>query len=250
MCARLKGEVLFYSLWSSKGGSGTSTVAAAVALSLAGRGGVRLADLCGDQPAIFGLERDPDLGLLDWLAAGVEAPTEAFEQFAVAATHGISILPAGGRSITPSPLSLMDQEMTAAAGAALVVALRDGGTPVIADVGVPAGQAARAVVESADASIVVVRGCYLALRRAVRDPLTRHAAGIVLLEEPGRALGEREVGETLGRPVIARLGCKASIARSLDAGTFTQRPPACLVRLGEGVLNGFDLAGSLRGRVA
>lgn len=239
-----------YALWSPKGGSGTSTVAAAAALSLARRGGVCLADLSGDQPAIFGMASDPELGLLDWLAAGVEAPTEAFEQFAVAAAHGVSLLPAGGNRVAPGAFPLIDQELTAAAGAALVVSLRDARTPVIVDVGMPLHPAARAVVESADASIVVVRGCYLALRRAARDPLIRHAAGIVLVEEPGRALGAREVSETLGRPVIARFAHKASIARSIDAGTFVQRPPDCVVRVGEGVLNGLDLAGSLRGRVA
>jgi MinD superfamily P-loop ATPase len=42
-------------LWSPKGGSGTSVLAAACALVLGRRGGARLADLDGDQPALFGL---------------------------------------------------------------------------------------------------------------------------------------------------------------------------------------------------
>jgi MinD superfamily P-loop ATPase len=42
-------------LWSPKGGSGTSVVAASLALVAAERFEARLADLGGDQPAILGL---------------------------------------------------------------------------------------------------------------------------------------------------------------------------------------------------
>ena len=46
--------------WSPKGGSGVSVFAAACALTLArAGGGVRLADLDGDQPSILGLPSDP-----------------------------------------------------------------------------------------------------------------------------------------------------------------------------------------------
>src|SRR5438876_4402271 len=53
-------------LWSPKCGSGTSVLAAACALVLGRRGGARLADLDGDQPALFGLASDPPTGLVDW----------------------------------------------------------------------------------------------------------------------------------------------------------------------------------------
>ena len=83
-------------LWSPKGGSGTSTLAAACALVLARHsGGARLADLGGDQPALFGLGADPATGLADWLAAGPEAPTDALERLAVEAAPGVVLLPRG-----------------------------------------------------------------------------------------------------------------------------------------------------------
>src|SRR5262245_13680370 len=79
---------LLIALWSAPGGSGTSVFTAGCALVLArddrdsGRvGGVRVADLAGDLPAIFGLGADPEVGLADWLAAGAEAPTEALDRF-------------------------------------------------------------------------------------------------------------------------------------------------------------------------
>ncbi|MEY3361227.1 MAG: hypothetical protein RL531_946, partial [Actinomycetota bacterium] len=41
-------------IWSPKGGSGTSVVAAACSLVLARTAPARLADLAGDQPAVLG----------------------------------------------------------------------------------------------------------------------------------------------------------------------------------------------------
>ena len=71
------------------------------------------------------------------------------------------------------------------AGAALAVALRDGPIPVIVDCGRAAEPATRAVAEVADATVAVVRGCYLTLRRAVRAPALACTMGAVLVEEPG-----------------------------------------------------------------
>ena len=56
--------------------------------------------------------------------------------------------------------------------------------------GARAGRAAR-WSRSPTSSIVVLRGCYLALRRAVHAPPLEHTAGVVLLDEPGRSLRRR-----------------------------------------------------------
>ncbi len=124
---------MLLALWSPKGGSGTSVVAAACALVLArdlgSSGGVRIADLGGDQPAIFGAGADPELGLLDWLSAGPEAPTEALDRLLVEVAPGIGLLPRGGTNRVLTPVA------AAEAGAALAVALRDGRVPTLVDCG-------------------------------------------------------------------------------------------------------------------
>jgi len=211
-------------LWSPKGGSGTSVVAAALALVLARRGPARLADLGGDQAAIFGLSSEsahrPALGgLCAWLADGPTAPTERLDALALEAAPGLALLPWGvAAEFEPAP----------EAGAALAAALLDGPDTVL-DAGVVASRpAAQAAAEVADASIVVVRGCYLALRRAVGLPLVARARGVVLVEEPGRAIGETEVAEILGRPVLARVPIRPSVARAVDAGVLPVRLPRLL----------------------
>jgi CO dehydrogenase nickel-insertion accessory protein CooC1 len=205
-------------VWSPKGGVGTSVIAAGLAVVLSRSHavtGARLADLAGDQPSIFGVASDPPTGLADWLAAGVEAPTEALDRLAVPVRPRLVVLPRGG-----SPGALPGE---GAAGAALAVALD--GVPTIIDAGVPRDPAARGVVAAADISVVVVRPCYLALRRAVGDDLLRTAAGVIVIEEVGRALTHRDVGNVLGRRVLARVPMRVSIAKSVDAGLFGGRLP-------------------------
>lgn len=214
---------MLVALWSPKGGSGTSVLAAACAAVLARRGGCRLADLAGDQPAVLGLGADPETGLADWLATGPDAPVDALVRLAVDVAPGLHLVPAGTRR----PLAPL---AAAEAGAALGAALRAGDGPCVVDAGRADDAAARMVVEVADVSVVVVRGCYLTLRRAVHAPLTARAVGIAFVDEPGRALGSAEARDVLDRPVLARIPVKPAIARAVDAGVVAVRPPEALAR--------------------
>jgi hypothetical protein len=236
---------LLLALWSPKGGSGTSVLVAACALVLArDADGARVADLAGDQPAIFGLSADPETGLIDWLGAGPEAPADALERLSVTAAPGVALVPRGTseRPLAPVP--------AAESGAALAVALRDGPVPTIVDAGRAVAPAARALVEVADVSIVVVRGCYLTLRRAVHSPLLARAAGVALIDEPGRSLGPSEVRDVLDRPVLARIPFKATLARSVDAGVLAARLPDSLARPAARLLTRTGLLDERRGEAA
>ena len=239
---------MLLALWSPKGGSGTSVLAAACSIVLARQaGGARLADLDGDQPAIFGIDADPPTGLTDWLAAGPEAPTEALEKLAVEALRGVALLPRGS---APRPLAPV---AAAEAGAALGVALRDG-APTVLDLGPAVAPAARALLEVADVAAVVLRGCYLALRRAVRSPALARTAGVVLVEEPGRSLSANEVADVLDRPVLAHVPVKVAIARAVDAGILAPRLPDHLARPASEMLGRLGLlpvgGGRTRGEAA
>ena len=112
-------------------------------------------------------------------------------------------------------------------------ALRADPRPTVADVGVLGAQsdfALHAFVEVADVHVIVVRGCYLALRRAARVELTSSAAGAVYVDEPGRSLGARYAHNVLGVPILATVGLRASTARAVDAGVLPTRMPESLAR--------------------
>jgi len=131
------------------------------------------------------------------LAAGVEAPTDALDQLAVDITAGAALLPRG------SAPALLSPPHAAECGAALAVALRDGPVPTIVDAGRADSPAARALLEVSDVAFVVVRPCYLALRRAVRSSALARASGVVVVDEPQRALSSKDVAEVLDLPVVA-----------------------------------------------
>jgi hypothetical protein len=221
--------------WSPKGGSGTSVTAASCAVHAARRvGPTRLVDVRGDLPAVLGLGADPETGVADWLAAGPTAPTDALDRLAVDVVPDLSLVPYGR---TPSVLA---PEVAAEAGASLAVALRDGPLTIV-DAGVPETAVARALVEVADASLVVVRECYLALRRAAASSLTARACGLVVIQEPGRSLGPADVAQVLGRPVTARIPLRVATARAVDAGVLPTRLPDAMARGSEQILRALGL---------
>ena len=222
---------MLLSLWSPKGGSGTSVFTAACAVVLARQRATRLVDLDGDQDAVLGLAPiglTGARGVRDWLAAGPTAPADAVTRLAFDAGPGLQLVPAGTRGDGSG--------REGEAGAALGVVLREWGT-VIADCGRAADDATRALVEVSDHSVVVVRACYLGIRRLAADELLREASGVVVLEETGRALGRREVHDVLGVPVLASVPVRAAIARVVDAGVLASRLPDQLARPARSLLD-------------
>src|SRR5438270_14062305 len=146
--------------WSSKGGSGTTVVAAALAVALSGSaaGGAVLADFCGDGPAVLGVP-DPDgPGLSDWLAAGDDVPPDGIRRLEVDVARGVKLLPRGSL-----PLD-------AGRAVALADVFAADGRPVVADCGTLVGRTARTIAAKATSSLLVVRPCFLALRRALVAP--------------------------------------------------------------------------------
>ncbi|HEX5615206.1 MAG TPA: hypothetical protein VFZ83_08625, partial [Acidimicrobiia bacterium] len=237
---RSREDGMLVCFWSPKGGSGTSTVAAVAALVSARAEPTRLVDLAGDQPALLGLASDPPTGAAEWLAAGAGASADALDRIALDVHRDLTLVPRGAgdpRAADPE------------AGAALGVSLRDDARPTVADAGHLDADALDALAAVADASVVVVRGCYLALRRAVRHPATARAAGVVLLEESGRALGAKEVADVVGLPLLASIPVRASISRVVDAGVLAARMPDGLTRPMERALERLGLR-DRRGRAA
>lgn len=202
--------------WSAKGGSGTTVVAAALArLSAARAGSAVLADLAGDLPAAIGVPEPHSPGLAGWLEAGPEVPADALDRIAVEVGSDVTLLPRGG----PLP----DRR-----GEALAAALSALGRPTVVDCGTVADGVPLAVAVAATRSVLVIRPCYLALRRAVDAPL--RPSEVVLVSEAGRALGRDDVEDALGVPVTAVVDLDPAVARAVDAGLLASRLPRSLAR--------------------
>ncbi len=155
-------------LWGAKGGVGTSTVAAVIALHASRQ---RPVELRATTP-----ER------LDELAA----------LLGITHTPGAPLI-LGGDACEDT----------------LVVV--DGGT----DATLP---------EGTTASLLVIRACYLALRRALQRAGPR-PDGVILVDEAGRSLTSRDIEDVLGVPVLATFPVAPAVARMIDAGLLSGRPP-------------------------
>ncbi len=216
---------MFASCWSAKGGSGTTVVAASLAVLLArsDESGVLLVDLAGDLPAVLGLADPSGLGLADWLAAGVDVPADGLGRLEVAVADGLDLLPRGQGRLEPVERAEVLAEVLAGERRSVVV---DCGVPRWTASGV--GDAAAVLAGSAVDSLLVTRGCYLSLRRLLAAPL--RPSGVVLVSEPGRALGRGDVEGVVGAAVVAEVAVEAGVARAVDAGLLSSRLPRGLER--------------------
>jgi hypothetical protein len=195
--------------WSVKGGVGTTVVSCGLALQLATTAVVLLVDLGADVSGALGLPAEstgPAIGQ----HLGVEVPVSA--------------------SLTLARASL-------ASTAADVDAAIDAWTAVAPTVVVDAGRldptdrgAARLLARASN-SLLVLRPCFLALRRAAAI-----AVRPSLVDEKGRSITADDVRAVLGVPLVAIVPHDPAIARAVDAGVLAARVPRSLQRALAGVV--------------
>lgn len=184
-------------VYSPKGGQGCTTIAVA----LARRRGSMLIDTAGDAPAVCGMVSDGP-GVCDALQQGLLTPA-VLKHLALDGW----LVPAG--QVDAHRLLLADWLDLAEVAPDAVV---DAGTnPTVA--AMPGHK------------VMVVRNCYLALRRAMNHPVRPDL--VVMIAEPVRALGCADVEACLGVEV-REVPWDPSVARAVDAGLLSVRPPAAL----------------------
>jgi hypothetical protein len=213
------------SCWSVKGGSGTTVVATSLALVLArsSPAGSDLVDRGAAAPAVLGLPEPDGPGVSDWLEAGAGVPTDGWARLEVGTPSGVAVVPRGR-----GPLRSVDR---AEVLAGLLAAER---RPVVVDCGVvPTGPAAfdhapAVLASQATRSILVLRPCYLALRRAEACPF--RPSHVVLVHEPWRVFAAADIEAVLGADVCAEIPLDPAVARAVDAGSFGRRLPRALQR--------------------
>lgn len=201
--------------WSVKGGSGTTVISSALALMLGTNSptGARVVDLAGDLPATLGMAEPAGVGVSDWLMSPDDVEADALDNLLIPANSNLALLPRGPTHI--------DQ---AARFELLASTLASWQQPVVVDAG--SGAARSPLIAYAQTSYLVIRPCYLALRRAAT--LEHQPTGIILITEDGRALGRHDVEAVIGAPVVAEVPCESSIARAVDAGLLAGRLPTTL----------------------
>lgn len=175
----------------ARGGQGTSTVAAALAVLAAGHGPTLLRS---NDPATT--------------AALVGIPLPLGDEW-------IDVCP----NLTLVPRTL-DTEGAAAYDTVVVDAGRTASRPA-EDARTPDSDPSAAATGPVEHYAVLRGPCYVALTTLVTSGLRYD--GIIVVEEPGRALSERDVTDVLGLPVVANIPVDPAIARMIDAGLLLTR---------------------------
>jgi hypothetical protein len=198
--------------WGAKGGSGTTVVAAT--LALASSPPTLLVDLAGDLPIALGLPAPVGPGVGDWSLS--TAGADRLDALRVPVAPEVELLPTG--VVRPR-----------GRWAELAGHLRHTGGNVVIDAGTGAPPAE--LRRAADRTLLVTRACYLGLRKAIdaRVPVD----GIVLVEEPGRSLSGDDVTAALGAPIIGTVLLDPAVARAVDSGLLLARLPRAYRRVME-----------------
>lgn len=213
---------MFTLCWAAKGGSGTTVVAAALALTA--RPPSLLVDLDGEVPAVLGLPAPDRPGVADWLAS--DTPTERLDELLVEIAAGAWLLPwQPGARLRVGPTAA-DGERWNGLTDWLCSFARDRHALVTVDAGT--GRPPAPLVEHAERNLLVTRPCYLSLRRAVAIGV--RPSGIVLVDERGRTLSTRDVEHAVGAPVEATVSLDPAVARAVDAGLLSARLPRLIAR--------------------
>ncbi len=202
----------------AKGGSGTTIVACLRAIESLGP--VLLVDLEGDVPGMLGVAEPERPGVVDWLTS--RAPIAHLDDLLIEITPNATLLPNAGvesrssarEAIARSAAERWDElidwftEWCHDTGGAIVI---DAGTTSLPTT----------FVEQCPSRWLVTRACYLSLRRATR--LAVPPTGIVVVDEPGRALTHRDIETSVRAPIIATIPWDIRVARCVDTGLLGAR---------------------------
>jgi cellulose biosynthesis protein BcsQ len=205
---------MFTILSSPKGGTGTSVVAASLAIVSSSSSPTLLVDLSGDQAAILGLPQPP-IGLSDW-ANGMTY--REFDEIISLCHDNLYLAPTGTFDFETLNANAWDKLLRA-------LSLKHSeGCNIIVDLGradIPL--ALRKIVNTC---YLVTRPCYLALRRAV--DLETAFSGVIVVNEPDRVLTSRDVESVLKLKCVAEIPYTSEISRRVDSGLLKSRLPIAL----------------------
>ena len=205
---------MFTILSSPKGGTGTSVVAASLAIVSSSSSPTLLVDLSGDQAAILGLPQPP-IGLSDW-ANGMTY--REFDEIISLCHDNLYLAPTGTFDF---------ETLNANAWNNLLRALslkHSEGCNIIVDLG--RADIPLALRKIVDTCYLVTRPCYLALRRAV--DLETAFSGVIVVNEPDRVLTSRDVESVLKLKCVAEIPYTSEISRRVDSGLLKSRLPMAL----------------------
>lgn len=215
--------------WAAKGGSGTTVVTSTLALE-SPRPSL-LVDLAGDIPLVLGLPEPDRPGVIDWLST--DGPASQLIDLVVEVNDTTALLPrrlAIGNADGDRPTRGAAGDITPDRWPQFVEWMEQWEQRHGGDVWIDAGTGhpSASIADLVPNRWLVTRACYLALMRAIASPI--QPTGLVLVDEPGRSLRADDVERSLGVALVAEISYDPKVARAVDAGLLSMRPPTIMRR--------------------
>lgn len=201
-------------LSSPKGGSGTSVVAASLAIASSSSTPTLLIDLAEDQAAIMGLP-EPPVGLSDWVNGMTH---HDFDEILMTCNDNLWLAPSG--SSATEILSTNAWNKLAQA----VMQKESDGYNIIIDFG--QANLPLAFNKLTHTHYMVTRPCYLSLRRAVN--LDQRFSGVIVVQDHDRVLTTSDVESVMKLKCVAEVPYSSDISRRVDSGLLKSRLPVPL----------------------
>lgn len=221
---------MLISVLSSKGGVGTSSVAALFAKGLSLIKETLLIDACnGDLHAICCIE-DAQYSFEDWSSS---------EQPSAKTLKAISKDIDSNLSCVPSSRVTQSATIVAPTQANIVEEILKTSPGCVLDFGTQQSQFVQTCIEASDLVVLVLRQCYLSFLAVKHNPYLKNVDVIVVIKEPGRSISVSKIAEVLNVNCVVEINAQKDFARTIDAGVLVQRPPKQMIEPINALLSDF-----------
>ena len=224
---------MLITVFSPKGGSGTTTCSALIAKSFSTKFNTKtvLIDAHnGDLQTVVGVEQKSEYGFVQWAQAKFPSQKN-LDRISNRINENLSYV--SFSSIVNDDFSInldtIEHDAENTLPKKLVDALSNTENIYVIDVGTKSDEIAKAFIEASDLVFMVIRGCYIGLSRAMAHPFRENIDVVLVVEESGRTITSKQITSTLKLNCVIEVEARRDYARSVDAGVMLFRTPKNMI---------------------
>lgn len=222
---------MLISVFSPKGGVGTSVSSALISKCLSKLGPTLLVETeNGDLEAIVGADEVPKYSFSDW-SHSAEPTDQSLMRISVNVVGSLDyVIGSIDRSNEQEDTTCQFKNMdTGFIGKESRTKLIDSISSIpghcVVDCSLAASELQTEIVEASDVVVMVLRQCYLGLFKAMQHNLKNQIDVCIVVCESGRSISTHQIAETLGVGTVIELDARRDFARAIDAGVLLHRTP-------------------------
>ena len=224
---------MLITVFSPKGGSGTTTCSALIAKSFSTKfktNTVLIDAHNGDLQTVVGVEQKSEYGFVQWAQAKFPSQKN-LDRISNRINENLSYV--SFSSIVNDDFNIdldtINHDVENTLTKKLVDALSNTENIYVIDVGTKSDEIAKAFIEASDLVFMVIRGCYIGLSRAMAHPFRKNIDVVLVIEESGRTITSKQITSALKLNCVIEVEARRDYAKSIDAGVMLFRTPKNMI---------------------